>query len=105
MLGNDSNRSIFYLSANIKIRIYKTIILHVFLYGSVIIREEHTLRVFGTSVLRMFGSERVRCEEAEKNCVISSIVNCTLRQILLNDEVKENGNGRACSTRGKKMNA
>jgi hypothetical protein len=48
------------LSKNIKIRIYKTIILSVVLYGcetwSLTLREEHRLRVFEKSLLtKMFG--------------------------------------------------
>jgi hypothetical protein len=48
------------LSRNVKVKIYKTIILAVVLYGcetwSVTLREEHRLRVFGNSVLRrIFG--------------------------------------------------
>jgi hypothetical protein len=48
------------LSKNLKIRIYKTIILRVVLYGcetwSLTLREEHRLRVFKNSVLRrIFG--------------------------------------------------
>jgi hypothetical protein len=51
------------LSKNIKIRIYKTIILPVVLYGcdtwSLTLREEHTLRVFENRVLRrIFGPKR-----------------------------------------------
>jgi hypothetical protein len=51
------------LSKNIKIRIYKTIILPVVLYGcetwSLILREENRLRVFENRVLRrIFGPER-----------------------------------------------
>jgi hypothetical protein len=51
------------LSGNIKIRIYKTIILPVVLYGcetwSLTLREEHRLRVFESKVLRrIFGSKR-----------------------------------------------
>jgi hypothetical protein len=51
------------LSKNIKIRIYKTIILRVVLYGcetwSVILKEEHRLRVFANRVLRRtFGLKR-----------------------------------------------
>jgi hypothetical protein len=46
------------LSKNIKIRIYKTIILSVVLYGcetwSLTLREEHRLRVFADRVLRSF---------------------------------------------------
>jgi hypothetical protein len=52
------------LSKNIKIRIYKTIILPVVLYGyetwSLTLREEHRLRVFENGVLRrIFGPKRV----------------------------------------------
>jgi hypothetical protein len=51
------------LSKNIKIRIYKTIILPVVLYGcetwSLTLREEHRLRVFENKVLRrIFGPKR-----------------------------------------------
>jgi hypothetical protein len=51
------------LSKNVKIRIYKTIILPVVLYGSetwsLILREEHRLRVFENRVLRrIFGPKR-----------------------------------------------
>jgi hypothetical protein len=51
------------LSKNINIRIYKTIILPVVLYGcetwSLTLREEHRLRVFENSVLRrIFGPKR-----------------------------------------------
>jgi hypothetical protein len=51
------------LSENIKIRIYKTIILPVVLYGcktwSLTLREEHRLRVFENRVLRrIFGPKR-----------------------------------------------
>jgi hypothetical protein len=49
------------LSKNVKVRIYKTIILPVVLYGckiwSLTVREEHKLRVFENRVLRrIFGS-------------------------------------------------
>jgi hypothetical protein len=51
------------LSKNVKIRIYKTIILPVVLYGCetwpLILREEHRLRVFENRVLRrIFGPKR-----------------------------------------------
>jgi hypothetical protein len=47
----------------VKIKIYKTIILHVVLYGcetwSLTLREEHRLRVFENRVLsRIFGPKR-----------------------------------------------
>jgi hypothetical protein len=51
------------LSKNIRVRIYKSIILPVVLYGcetwSLTLREEQRLRVFGNRVLRrIFGSKR-----------------------------------------------
>jgi hypothetical protein len=61
------------LSKNVKVRIYKTIILPVVLYGcetwSLTVKEEHKLRVFENRVLRrIFGSKR-------------GGVICTLRQV------------------------
>jgi hypothetical protein len=50
------------LSKNLKIRIYKTIILPVVLYGcgtlSLTLSEENRLRVFENRVLRIFGPKR-----------------------------------------------
>jgi hypothetical protein len=51
------------LSRNVKVKIYKTIILPVVLYGcetwSVTLREQHRLRVFENRVLRgIFGPKR-----------------------------------------------
>jgi hypothetical protein len=51
------------LSRNVKVKIYKTIILPVVLYGcetwSLLLREEHRLRVFENRVLRrIFGPKR-----------------------------------------------
>jgi hypothetical protein len=51
------------LSRNVKVKIYKTIILSVVLYGcetcSLTLREEHRLRVFEKRVLgRIFGPKR-----------------------------------------------
>ena len=50
------------LAKNLKIKIYRTIILPVVLYGceawSLTLREERTLRVFENMVLRIFGPRR-----------------------------------------------
>jgi hypothetical protein len=50
------------ISKRIKVKIYKTVILPVVLYGcetwSLVLREEHRLRVFENRVLRIFGPER-----------------------------------------------
>jgi hypothetical protein len=65
-MAKEMNRSKIFcllLSKNLKIRIYKTIILPVVLYGcetwSLTLREEHGLRVFENRVLRrIFGPKR-----------------------------------------------
>jgi hypothetical protein len=50
------------ISRNLKIKIYKTVILPVVLYGcetwSVTLEEEHRLRVYEKRVLRIFGPKR-----------------------------------------------
>jgi hypothetical protein len=59
------------LSKYVKVRLYKTIILPVVLYGcetwSLTVREEHKLRVFENRVLRrIFGTKRDRVKGMEK---------------------------------------
>jgi hypothetical protein len=47
------------LSRNVKVKIYKTIVLPVVLYGSLTLKEEHRLRVFENRILRrIFGPKR-----------------------------------------------
>jgi hypothetical protein len=69
------------VSKNVKIRIYKTIIFSVVLYGcetwSLTLREEHRLRVFENKVLRIFGRRRDG-EEVGENCIMRSFITCTL---------------------------
>jgi hypothetical protein len=76
------------LSRNVKIKMYKTIILPVVLYGcetwSLTMREEHRLKVFENGVLRrIFGPERDEVIGGWKNCIIRSCMVCTLRPVLL----------------------
>jgi hypothetical protein len=76
------------LSKNVKIGIYKTIILPVVLCGceilSLTLREEHRLRVFEDRVLsRIFEPKRDEVQEAGKNCIMRSFITCILRQVLL----------------------
>jgi hypothetical protein len=71
---------------NLKIRIYKTIILPVVLHGcetwSPTLREEHRLGVFENRVLRrIFGPKRD--EVTGENCIMKSLMICTLHQVLL----------------------
>jgi hypothetical protein len=67
--GNACCQSVHLLSKNVKVKIYKTIILPVVLYGcetwSLTLREEHTLRMFENRVLRRMLKERT--------CKISSV--------------------------------
>jgi hypothetical protein len=66
----------------VKVRIYKTIILPVVLYGcetwSLTLREEHKLRVFENRLLRrIFGPKM----EGGESCITKSFIICTLRQV------------------------
>jgi hypothetical protein len=74
------------LSKNLKIRICKTIILLVVLYGcetwSLTLSEEHRLRVFENRMLRkIFGLRRDEVTGGWKNCITRSFEICTLRQV------------------------
>jgi hypothetical protein len=70
---------------NLKIRIYKTIILPVVLYGcetwSLTLREEHRLKVFENGVLKIFVLKRVEVRGEWKNCITRSFMICTLHQV------------------------
>jgi hypothetical protein len=93
------------LSRNIKNRICRTIILPVLLYGcetrSLTLREENRLRVFENRVLRRItGPKRDEVTGVGENCVMRSFITCTLCQV--NDQVKEDERGRACSKNGGK---
>ena len=63
MLSFDAEFFVFQVAIQkLKIKIYKTTILHVILYGceawSLILREERKLRVFENMVLRLFRPRR-----------------------------------------------
>jgi hypothetical protein len=73
------------LSKNIKIRICKIIILPVVLYGcetwSLILREEHTLRMFENRVLRrIFGPKRDEVTEMIGSYIMGNFITCTPHQ-------------------------
>jgi hypothetical protein len=75
------------ISKNLKIKIYKTVILPVVLYGcetwSLTLGEEQRLRVFENTVLRkIFGPKREEDDHGE-NCIMMSFMTCILRRILL----------------------
>jgi hypothetical protein len=70
------------ISKNLKIKIYKTVILPVVLYGyenwSLTLREEHRLRVFENRVLRkIFGPKREE-DIVEKTAIIMNFIDCFL---------------------------
>jgi hypothetical protein len=74
------------LLKNIKIRICKTIILPVVLYGcgtwSLILREGPRLGVFEIMVLRRISRpKRDEMKEYGENCITGSCLNCTLCQV------------------------
>jgi hypothetical protein len=76
------------LSRNVKVKIYKTIILPVVLYGcetwSMTLREEHRLRVFENRVLRrIFGPKRDEVTGNGGSCTMRSFIICTHPQISL----------------------
>jgi hypothetical protein len=79
------------LSRNVKVKIYKTIILPVVLYGcetwSFTLREEHRLRVSGNGFLRrIFEPKRDEVTGEWRNCIVRSFTNLysspnTIKQI------------------------
>jgi hypothetical protein len=75
------------LSRNIKVKIYKTILLPTVLYGcemSLTLREEHRLRVFENRMLRrIFGPKMVEVTGQWRKLHSGELCNCTHHQILL----------------------
>jgi hypothetical protein len=74
------------LYKNIKLRICKSIILPVVMYGretwSLTLREEHRLRVFENRVLRrMLGPKRDEVTGGWRNCTVRSFITSTLLQV------------------------
>jgi hypothetical protein len=71
---------------NVKIKIYKTTILPVVVYGcetwSLTIREEHRLGVFENRVLRGISASERKYQEAGGNC-IKRFITCAPRHVLL----------------------
>jgi hypothetical protein len=83
------------------IKIYRTIILPVILYGcetwSVTLREEHRLRVFENGVLRgIFGPKRDEVTRSGGNYT----TNVFLTRYYSSDQIKKNEMGGACGTYG-----
>ena len=75
------------LSKNLKIKIYRSIILPVVLYvcetWSLTLREERRLRVFENSVLRrLFEPKRDKVTGEWRSCITRSLMICTPYRIL-----------------------
>jgi len=76
-----------FLIKNIKIKIYRNIIMSVLLYGreiwSLTLREERRLRVFENSVMRkIFDPTGDKLTGNGENYIMNSLIICTLNQIL-----------------------
>ena len=74
-------------SKKLKVKIYRTIIMPVVLYGcetwSLILRDERSLRVFENRVLRrVFGPKRNEVTGNGENDIMKSLVICTPYRIL-----------------------
>jgi hypothetical protein len=95
------------LSRNVKVKIYKTIILPFVLYRcetwSLTLREEHRLRVFENRVLRrIFGPKRVEVTGEWRKLHSKELHSLYLSpDIIRQDQVKSNEVGRACGTHGR----
>jgi hypothetical protein len=75
------------ISKNLKIKIYKTVILLVVLYGcktwSLTLKEEQRLKVFENRMLReILGPKRMKMDRGE-NCIMTKFTACILHRILL----------------------
>jgi hypothetical protein len=73
-------------SNNLKIKMFKTVILPVVLYGcetwSLILREVYRLKVFENRVLRkIFGPKKKK--DRGENCIMMNFITCILHRILL----------------------
>jgi hypothetical protein len=85
ILNMDNGLYNSFLSRNIKIRIYKTIILPVVLYAcgtwSLILREEHRLRVFENRCWGEYLDQREMKWQVRENYIMRSFITCTLLQV------------------------
>jgi hypothetical protein len=84
----------YLLSKNIKIEIYRTIILPVILYGcetwSLTWREELRLRVFENRGLRrIFGPKRDEVTGSVENCIMRRLKICITHRILFGRSNRE----------------
>jgi hypothetical protein len=75
------------ISKNLKIKIYKTVILLIVLYGcetwSLTLGQEHKLRVFENRVLRKVFRPKRKEDGHGENCIMMNFAACILHRILL----------------------
>jgi hypothetical protein len=93
------------LSRNVKVKIYKTIIVPFVLYGcetwSLTLREEHRLRVFENRVLRgIFGPKREEVTGEWRELHSEEVYNLYLSPDIIR-QVKANEVGGACGMHGR----
>ena len=93
------------LSKNLKIKIYRTIILPVVLYGcetwSLTLRQERKLRVSENMVLRrIFGPRRDEVTGEWRKLHNEELNDVSLTKYCLGDKIEKNEMGGACSAYG-----
>jgi hypothetical protein len=94
---------IFFLFMNLKIKIYRTIVLPVVLYGcgtwSRTLREERRLRVFENRVLRrVFGPKRGEVTGEWRKLHNEKLSGVLLTQYCAGGKIEKNEMGGACGT-------
>jgi len=95
------------LSKNLKMKIYRTVILPLVLCGceiwSLILREERRLRVCENRVLRrIFGTRRNEVTGEWRNYVMRNLMICTLHPIFLGDKIEKNELGGQVARTGER---
>jgi len=94
------------LSKNVKIKIYRTIILPVVLYGcetwSLILRKDCRLRGFENMVLRIFGPKRDKVTGERRKLHNEELNHVLLVQYCSGDQIENNDISGACSAYGGK---
>ena len=95
-------------SKNLKIKMYRIIILPVVLYGcetrSFTLREERSVRVFENRLLRrIFGSRRDEVTGEWRKLLSGELMICIITKYYMGYQIEKNEMSRACSTYGGEM--